>query len=65
MSKKEFKIMREFLLSSQLSVVAKSHEVKTMLIKKQDKMYFGEQIKKVFDEKIALKEFIDEDRPMQ
>jgi len=36
-----------------------------MLIKKQDKLFFGEQIKKVFDERMLLYEFRDVDRPMK
>lgn len=55
--------MRAFLLSSQLSIIVCSHELKCMLIKKTDKMYFGDSIKKVFDEKMKQYEFIDIDRP--
>ena len=55
--------MRQWLLSSQLSVVVRSHELKTMLIKASDKNYFGEGIKKVFEDKMKQYEFIDIDRP--
>jgi hypothetical protein len=34
LSKNETRVMRAFLLSSQLSVVVKSHELKCMLLKK-------------------------------
>lgn len=65
LSKNETKVMRAFLLSSQLSVTVKSHELKCMLIRKQDKVYFGESIKKIFDERISQYEFKDIDRPMR
>jgi hypothetical protein len=52
LSENESKVMRAFLLSSQLSVVVKSHELKCMMIKRQDKVYFGESIKKIFDERM-------------
>ena len=65
LSKNETKVMRAFLLSSQLSVTVKSHELKCMLIRKQDKVYFGESIKKIFDERISQYEFTDIDRPMR
>ena len=42
LSEIEAKVMRAFLLSSQLSVVVKSHELKCMMIRRQDKVYFGE-----------------------
>lgn len=57
--------MRAFLLSSQLSVVVKSHELKCMVIKKQDKVYFHESIKKIFDERMSAYDFKDIDRPMK
>lgn len=57
--------MRAFLLSSQLSVIVKSHELKCMLLKRQDKIYFGESIKKIFDERMSQYEFRDIDRPMR
>lgn len=57
--------MRAFLLSSQLSVIVKSHELKCMLLKRQDKIYFGESIKKIFDERMSKYEFRDIDRPMR
>ena len=59
------KVMRAFLLSSQLSVTVKSHELKCMVIRKQDKVYFGESIKKIFDERVSQYEFRDLDRPMR
>jgi hypothetical protein len=34
-----------------------------MLIRKSDKVFFDEKIKKIFDEKMKLYEFIDNDRP--
>lgn len=52
LSENEAKVMRAFLLSSQLSVVVKSHELKCMMIRRQDKVYFGESIKKIFDERM-------------
>ena len=36
-----------------------------MIIKQQDKAYFSEQIKKIFDERSAELEFKDVDRPMK
>ena len=57
--------MRAFLLSSQLSVIVKSRELKCMILKKQDKAYFGEQVKKIFDERFSELEFKDIDRPMK
>ena len=65
LSDNEAKVMRAFLLSSQLSVVVKSHELKCMMIRRQDKVYFGESIKKIFDERMQMYEFKDIDRPMQ
>lgn len=65
LSKNETRVMRAFLLSSQLSVVVKSHELKCMLLKRQDKIYFGESIKKIFDERMSQYEFRDIDRPMR
>jgi len=61
----QWKVMRAFLLSSQLSVTVKSHELKCMVIRKQDKVYFGESIKKIFDERMSQYEFRDLDRPMR
>lgn len=55
--------MKNYLLTSQLSVVVKSHELKCMLIRKSDKVFFEEKIKKIFDEKMKQYEFIDIDRP--
>lgn len=63
LSQTEYQVMKDFLLSSQLSIVVKSHELKCMLIKKDDKIYFGDSIKKIFDEKMKTYEFIDVDRP--
>jgi len=63
--KQEWKVMRAFLLSSQLSVIVKSRELKCMILKKQDKAYFGEQVKKIFDERFSELEFKDIDRPMK
>ena len=63
--KQEWKVMRAFLLSSQLSVIVKSRELKCMIVKKQDKAYFGEQVKKIFDERFSELEFNDIDRPMK
>ena len=34
-----------------------------MLIRKSDKVFFEEKIKKIFDEKMKIYEFIDIDRP--
>lgn len=65
LSKNEYKVMRAFLLSAQLSVVVKSHELKCMVIKKQDKVYFHEGIKKIFDERMSAYDFKDIDRPMR
>ena len=65
LSKNEYRVMRAFLLSSQLTVLAKTREVKCMIIKQQDKAYFSEQIKKIFDERSAELEFKDIDRPMK
>ena len=65
LTKNEFRVMRAFLLSSQLSVLVKTREVKCMIIKQQDKAYFSEQIKKIFDERSAELEFKDVDRPMK
>ena len=63
LNNKEFKLMKKYLQTSQLSVVVKSHELKCMLIRKSDKVYFEERIKKIFDEKMKIYEFIDIDRP--
>ena len=57
--------MRAFLLSSQLSVIVATRELKCMIIKQQDKAYFSETIKKIFDERSAQLEFLDIDRPMK
>lgn len=65
LSDNEAKVMRALLLSSQLSVVVKSHELKCMMIRRQDKVFFGESIKKIFDERMQMYEFKDIDRPMQ
>lgn len=34
-----------------------------MMIHKSDKQYFNETIKKLLDERIQVKNFIDQDRP--
>jgi len=34
-----------------------------MLIRKSDKVFFEEKIKKIFDEKMKIYEFVDIDRP--
>ena len=65
LSKNEWKLIRSFLLSSQLSVIVKSRELKCMIIRKQDKTFFGEQVKKIFDERSFEGEFKDIDRPMK
>jgi len=65
LSKNEYRVMRAFLLSSQLSVVVATRELKCMIIKQQDKAYFSESIKKIFDERSAQLEFLDIDRPMK
>jgi len=48
-----------------MSVIAASSEVKVMIITKKDKAYFNENIKKVLDERIQEKKFIDFDRPVK
>ena len=65
LSEYQWLAVRPRLLASQLSILVQSHELKCMLIKKQDKLFFGEQIKKVFDERMLLYEFKDVDRPMK
>lgn len=65
LSEYQWLTIRPRLLASQLSILVQSHELKSMLIKKQDKLFFGEQIKKVFDERMLLYEFKDVDRPVR
>lgn len=65
LSEYQWLTIRPRLFASQLSIIVQSHELKCMLIKKQDKLFFGEQIKKVFDEKMLLYEFKDVDRPVK
>lgn len=65
LSKNEYKVMRAFLLSSQLTIQVKSRQLTCMIIKQQDKTYFNEAIKKIFDERSAGLEFRDIDRPMK
>jgi hypothetical protein len=36
-----------------------------MIIRRQDKIFFGESIKKIFDEKMSQTEYKDIDRPMK
>jgi hypothetical protein len=53
LNQNEYQVMKSFLLSSQLSIICKSRETKSMIIRKQDTSYFGESVKKIIDEKIA------------
>jgi hypothetical protein len=62
---RENKLFRAFLLSCQLSVIVSTRQLKCMVIKKQDKAYFCESVKKMFDDRASDLEFHDIDRPVQ
>lgn len=57
--------MKNYLLRSQLTVLATSSIVKVIVIKRSDKGYFNETTKKILDERIQDKEYLDVDRPIK
>ena len=60
-----FNHFKSYLFKSQLSVVANSSFVKMIMMDKKTKELFSDSIKKILDEKILEKEFIENDRPLK
>lgn len=48
----DYSKMKDFLIKSQLTVIACSSEVKVIIISRQDKTYFNENVKKIIEERI-------------
>eukprot|EP00347_Sterkiella_histriomuscorum_P000210 403376762 len=57
--------LKNYLLRSQLTIVATSSVVKLMVIQRSDKTYFNETTKKILEERISEKEYLDVDRPIK
>ncbi|CDW89869.1 UNKNOWN [Stylonychia lemnae] len=61
----DYIIMKNYLLRSQLTIVATSSLVKIIIIQRGDKSYFNETTKKIIEERIQEKEYLDVDRPIK